>query len=202
MRVPKSGIAFVFGVTFATVLVGNPPRAAPDSVAAADTAQAAVWTAKKLHFVFAGFTTKYSCEGLRDKMRQALLALGARKEDLRVREGACSRPFGPEPFPNVDIQMSVLEPARVSAGGTSDTHAATMAAHWKGINLVLDKDPLWQAEDCELLEQIKQRVLPLFATRNVDFHSNCVAHQVFPGGTWLRAQVLVLDRDGRLADRH
>jgi hypothetical protein len=52
--------------------------------------------------------------------------------------------------------------------------------------LRLDRDPLWLAEYCELVEQIKHSFLPLFTTRNVDYHSNCVAHQVSRGGTWLQ----------------
>ena len=59
----------------------------------------------------------------------------------------------------------------------------------EGIDLQLDKDPLWQAEDCELLEQI-DILLALFATRNVDYHSSCVAGRVVPSGTSLRAEVL------------
>jgi hypothetical protein len=51
-----------------------------------------------------------------------------------------------------------------------------------------------QAEACELLEQIRHSFLPLFATRNVEYHSDCTAHQVAPAGTWLRAEVLVPDQ--------
>ena len=210
MRPPHSAIAIVSAL--ATILVSNPVRSA-EGATDTDAAQPSVWTPKKLHFTFSGFTTKYSCDGLRDKMRQALLELGARK-DLHVTEGACSSPAGgPEPFPNVDIEIHVLEPT--SSAATSKSSAATskpatagtadgrpVPAHWKAIDLKLDKDPLWQAEDCELLEQIKHRVFPLFATRNVDYHSSCVAHQVSLGGTWLRAQVLVPDQEPPPAENH
>ena len=65
----------------------------------------AVWTAKQVHFVYHGFTTHYSCEGLRDKVRKALLELGAAK-DLKVREGACTRPSGgPECKPACNIDQ-------------------------------------------------------------------------------------------------
>jgi hypothetical protein len=47
--------------------------------------------------------------------------------------------------------------------------------------------------DCELIGQIKQKVLPLFATRNVDYRSTCENHQLVPGGTRLKAEVLVAD---------
>ena len=43
-----------------------------------DGGQSAVWTQKEFQFVYQGFTTKYSCDGLRDKMRTVVLELGAR----------------------------------------------------------------------------------------------------------------------------
>lgn len=160
---------------------------APGSQAGAEQA---VWTAKQVHFVYQGFTTHYSCEGLTDKVIKALLELGAAK-DLKVREGACTRPSGgPEPFPSVDVRMSVLQ---LLTASSADQNAQAVPAHWQRVELKLDNDPLSEAADCELVEQIKQTFLPLFATRNVDYQSRCVAHQVSPGGTWLRADVLLAD---------
>jgi len=176
-------------------------RVSADNEAAAGTdegAEQAIWTPKDAHFVFQGFTSKYSCDGLQAKVKSALLQLGARK-DLRVEEGACERPGGgPEPFPNVNVKMNVLglgESRAVDHGGE------VVPAHWRMVDLRLDKDPLWQAEDCELLEQIKHTFLPLFATRKVDYHSECVPHQVAPGGTWLRAEVLVADANASQRSR-
>jgi hypothetical protein len=121
---------------------------------------------------------------------EPLLQLGARK-DLRVEEGACERPGGgPEPFPNVNVTMNVLG---LGESRAADHGGEVVPAHWRMVDLRLDNDPLWQAEGCELLEQIKHTFLPLFATRKVDYHSECVPHQVAPGGTWLRAEVLVAD---------
>ena len=198
MRISRPLAAIAFGAL--TAMISSALGAAVEAGAAGTTADAptapALWTAKKLTFTFSGFTTRYSCEGLKDKTRQALLTLGARRKDLQVREGACSRPGAPEPFPSVDIKVEVLEPAPGAPADTGGTAGSTptVAAHWKRIDLILDKDPLWQAEDCELLEQIEHRILPLFATRNVDYHSSCIAHQVSPGGTWLRAEILVADQ--------
>ena len=72
--------------------------------------ESAVWTPKELTFMYQGFTTTYSCEGLRDKVRSILLELGAR-EDLKVTETGCSSLGGPDPFPGVRIKMNVLQPA-------------------------------------------------------------------------------------------
>ncbi len=40
----------------------------------------AVWKEQHLEFSYMGRTARYSCEGLRDKMRSLLLDLGARRD--------------------------------------------------------------------------------------------------------------------------
>jgi hypothetical protein len=149
----------------------------------------AVWTPKELRFVYMGFTAKYSCDGLRDRMWQILLTLGAGK-DLEVRESPCSAPLGtPAPFPGVMIKMSVLTPA----GATTPPGTPTILAHWKKVDLTASQEALKAAGECELIEQVKQSVLPLFTVRNVEYKSNCIPYQLSPGGTQLRAEVLVPD---------
>jgi hypothetical protein len=167
--------------------------ALPAWAAAADAgvppaeAQPAVWTAKELSFVFLGFTAHYSCDGLRDKISHVLGELGARS-GFKVDYYGCPSGFGkPDPFPGVRIKMQVLQPAGADAKGTE-----VIGAHWRRVDLHLDKDPVWEAADCELLEQIKQKILPLFAPRKVDFASNCVPHQAYLG-TRLGADLLFPD---------
>src|ERR1019366_9472143 len=43
----------------------------------------AVWKEQHVSFFYTGRTTRYSCNGLRDKMRAMLLDLGARR-DLKI----------------------------------------------------------------------------------------------------------------------
>lgn len=159
----------------------------------------AVWTPKEMRFVYLGFTSKFSCDGLADRMRKVLLLLGARK-DLQVSPSGCSSPFGrPDPFPGVMIKMNVLEPADQAHAAKGDDgskeSAAPVPAHWKmiDVNAALARDPLWQAGQCELLEEVKQSVLPKFSTRNVSYRSTCVPNQLNVGATQLRAEVLVPD---------
>jgi hypothetical protein len=172
----------------------------------------AVWTPKQLHFVFLGFTAKFSCDGLADRVRSVLLLLGARK-DLQVNPSSCSTPFGrPDPFPGVTIKMNVLEPEGGSAGQNAGNSAANTAgsggqapesvpAHWKlvDVNSALARDPLWQAGQCELLEQIKQSILPQFSARNVQYSSTCVPNQLTLGATQLKAEVLMPDQPNAAA---
>jgi len=163
----------------------------PANNAAAEPAVQAVWAPKELNFTFLGFTAHYSCDGLQARMQKVLLQLGARPADLQVRPGPCAAPYGrPDRFPTVMIKMNVLVPA---AGKTETTDVPTVSAHWKMVNLTASKDVVKEAGDCELIEQVKQSVLPLFSTRDVYYKSTCIPYQLTVGGTQLRAQVLVAE---------
>jgi hypothetical protein len=161
-----------------------------EAPAAASAPTWAVWTPKELRFVYMGFTSHYSCDGLRDKMRAILLQLGARP-DFDIRAVPCSGDFGrPSEFPGVTVKMNVLTPWDSTRANAAVT---PVPAHWKLVELSTDRDPLREAGDCELIEQVKPRVLPLFSTRNIDYHSTCIPNQLSVGGTQLKAEVLIAD---------
>jgi hypothetical protein len=164
---------------------------APAWAAADEDGQSAVWTPKELQFTYSGFTTKYTCDGLRDRVKTILLALGARKDDLKVVESPCSGdPDRPNPFPGVKIKMNVLKPA--DRPPTPDGQIVT--AHWKQVDLLKGQFGIDAAGDCELMEQVNQKILPLFTTRNVDLQATCVPHEASPLGTRLKAEVLIADQ--------
>jgi hypothetical protein len=187
---PGSGVALsmIAAGTVAALLTVTARAAPVETGAPAVRAESAVWTPRELSFVYQGFTTTYSCDGLRDKVRSVLLKLGAR-EDLQVSESPCVSLGRPDPFPGVRIKMNVLQPGADTAA-TAGTQS--VPAHWKTVDLTPEHDAVSAAGDCELVEQVKQSLLPLFATRNVEYSSNCVPHQM--GATRLRAEVLVPDQ--------
>jgi hypothetical protein len=163
----------------------SPPAPAPGE------GQSAVWTQKELTFVYLGFTTHYSCDGLADKVRGVLLDLGAEKKGLKVQELGCSSPYGrPDPFPGVRVKMRVLAPV----ASDSDDKQAPVAAHWKPLDLKLRDSFSIDSGECELVEQIRDKILPLFATRNVDLKSNCIPHQASATRPVLKLEVLTLDK--------
>lgn len=145
---------------------------------------AAHWVKKKLNFTYLGFTTHYSCQGLRDEVRKVLLELGARRSDLRVHEIGCTRSIGqPEPAPSVAGTFSVLVPG---AGGAQHP----VSAAWQRVNVRVGRPGLDESGQCELIEQVKQKILPLFSTRNVAFRQNCIPYQLTPNGSSLSVEVL------------
>jgi hypothetical protein len=187
-RVPISALV----LTLFLPLVPGARAQAPAETAAPPTW--AVWTPKELKFVYMGFTSHYSCDGLRDKMRSILLQLGARP-DLTVREVPCSGMAGrPSEFPGVTVNMNVLAPFDAAK---SNANATPVPAHWKTVEISTDRDPLREAGDCELVEQVKSRVLPLFNARNVDYRSSCVPNQLQLGGTQIKGELLVADAPSR-----
>lgn len=175
--------------------LGNPgwASAADDGAQAAPPVamEPAVWTPKEIQFTYMGFTTHYTCDGLRDTIKEMLLALGARKSDLKVSEQPCAGdPDRPNPFPGVKIKMSVLQPA--PATPTPDN--PPVQAQWKAVKLPYRENGIAAAGQCELLEQFNRTILPLFTTRNVDLRASCVPHQLTPLGTKLQAEVLITDQ--------
>jgi hypothetical protein len=155
-----------------------PAAAAPPPVQAA-------WVNRHVQFFYQSFTTRYTCSGLRSQIVHMLHQLGAR--DLRVRSVGCARLRGPESSPGVDVTMQVLVPAARAPAGSPH-----VAAHWRKAVLLSGMGSLNQAGDCDLAEQFRRTILPVFTTRKVVLHASCVPHQI-DIGTYLSAQVLFAD---------
>ena len=174
-----------FRVMMAALLMCSSAWAAPAPEAVAETThELAVWVPLQLNFVYRHFTTTYSCDGLAARMRSLLLKLGARP-DLDVRGYGCTQLSGPDPLAGVKIRMNVLEAAGERPG---------LGAHWRRVDLLADRNIMEAASDCELIEQVAQKILPLFTVRNVDYGATCQARSPLPGSTRLKADVLVADQ--------
>ncbi|HXA93286.1 MAG TPA: hypothetical protein VNU73_08555 [Steroidobacteraceae bacterium] len=184
-RIARPSVAITLGI----LITG----AAGATSAADEASQPAQWTQKEFQFIYQGFTTHYSCDGLRDKVDSIVRQLGARK-DSKVYELGCTASYGrPDPFPGVRAKISVLQPLAPAEASNPKDPSAVVPAHWKRVKLRLDADSLSEAGECELVEQVKQHILPLFITRNIEFKPDCIPHQLTPGGTTLSADVLVPD---------
>jgi hypothetical protein len=169
----------------------EPAAAGSASASAAGETQLAVWTEKEVTFVYLGFTTRYSCDGLRDKVRGVLLDLGAEKKDLKVQELGCTSPTGrPDPFPGVRVKMRVLQPP---SGAATALDQVPVPAHWKPVDLKLRDSFTTDSGECELVEQIRHKIVPLFAARNVDLKTSCIPHQASATRPSLKLEVLAPD---------
>lgn len=174
-----STITAVLAVALCALGAGPAIADAPPMDTAHDTG---VWQKHQYSFAFLGFTTTYSCDGLADKLKLLLIASGARA-DAKARSGACASGFGrPDKFARADLTFYTLAPAGAATAGTSaatDSVAAgaPVAAIWRPVALAARRPRELGTGDCELVEQFRSNVLPLFTTRNLENGTTCVPHQ-------------------------
>jgi hypothetical protein len=182
MSLIRSVLRFTLAAAATTLLAAVPV------LAAAEDSVAAVWVPKHVEFIYQGFTTHYSCGGLQDQIRYMLRKLGA--QDLEVQQFACTRPEGPTPFPGVIVNMKVLVPASSAEAAKAASGSTPVQAQWQQVVLMPDNASFEDQGNCELIEQFKETFLPLFTTRQINYGSTCVPHELTLG-THLSAQVLV-----------
>lgn len=187
MRCDTRGFA-TLGLSALLISTTPSTGSAADAPAASDH-ELAVWVPLQLTFRYTPLTTEYSCSGLEQRMKKLLIKLGARP-DLEVRGYGCTKVTGPDPLVGVRIKMNVLEPAGSRPG---------LAARWQRVNLLEDRDLFSAAADCELIEQIAQKVVPLFTVRNVDYHAACPPQSPSPESVRLKADVLLADQSAPAA---
>lgn len=153
-----------------------PPAAAPAATAPVD----GVWTENRYSFTHLGFTSVYSCDGLASKLKVLLRAAGARADIVANPIGCAMGSGRPDRFARVDLRFYTLRP--VAAGAPAADAPAPVPGVWKAIRFDDRRPRDLEAGDCELLEEFRNVLLPLFATRAVDDGLRCVPHQVSAGG--------------------
>ncbi len=131
------------------------------------------WVKHDTNFQFQGFTTTYSCDGLADKLRILLIATGARA-DAKATAGACSSGFGtPDKFARAHLTFYTLAPV-VNA----DSASAPVNGVWRSVAIANRSPHELRLGDCELVEQFRDKVLPMFETRNLENGMTCVPNQL------------------------
>jgi hypothetical protein len=154
------------------VLVSNPELALADGASPAAAGEPGVWQKHEYSFAFMGFTTTYSCDGLAGKLKTLLIASGARP-DAKARAGACASGFGrPDKFARADLTFYTLAPA-----GSDKPAAPPVYGVWSPIVISARKPRDLALGDCELVEQFRTNVLPMFTARNIENHTTCIPHQ-------------------------
>jgi hypothetical protein len=160
--------ARLFGLAGAMLL----STAALAADAPASPAARGSWHSHKYSFQFLGFTSTYSCDGLASKLKELLLAAGARA-DAKSKPGACAAPFGqPDKFARADLSFSTLAPLDAAASNGKSVNGT-----WKAVILAAHTPRDLQIGDCEMVEQFRQQVLPMFTTRNVVSNTTCIPNQ-------------------------
>jgi hypothetical protein len=185
--------------------------ASPTTTVADVTAVKAVWVDSDLSFSYMGFTTHYSCDGIRDKTKYVLRELGARP-DFRVTVSGCVNVTGPEVMPRVRVRAAFAQEAtpelleklakapapQAPAAKKQAKHAATTAdstkpfpATWRTVQFRGTAVGDLEDGDCEFMDQVTKEVLVPMGVRQVAGSSvNCVPHQIPLNAVDVKLQVL------------
>jgi hypothetical protein len=152
----------------------------------------AVWKEHRLDFSYMGRTARYSCEGLRDKMRSLLLDLGARR-DLKVSLLGCNE-SAPLRQGYLGPRLSIVfsSPA-LSDAVAEPLHAADVSAveaRYESFTLTSDAFRNYGVGDCELVEEFARQILPKFATKDVKQDITCVPYQASGSRFFVRGEIL------------
>lgn len=168
-RAPMFILALVTGVLSVSAFAAEASAGDP---AAGDPAQG-VWRKHEYSFQFFGFTTTYSCDGLADKLKILLIAAGARADAKSTSDG-CARGYGaPDKFARARLTFYALAPVV-----NPEDAGSSVSGMWRAVALA-DRSPHELARgDCELVEQFRDKVLPMFTTRNIDNRMTCVPNQL------------------------
>jgi hypothetical protein len=155
--------------------------------ASGDAGPLVVRESRELSLTYVGFTARYSCEGLRRHVLDTLTALGA-APGLTVRPYGCAEADRPEKFPSLKISMQVLRPVSAAGAGAGGDAPGAVPSRWKSVQL--GGNGKLEAGDCELAEQIRDEILPLFTIRNVQAGFICIPHQETAGSLRFSVEVL------------
>jgi hypothetical protein len=147
---------------------------------------AAAWKKHEVDLLYMGFTTRYSCGGLKSKVKLLLKHLGAR-DDIKILERGCE--FGYQyvaDFPRLEITFYAPELPEPGARAVG----TPVLGVWKPVVIKRNSPRGLEMGDCELVEIFRDRVIPRFLTRNVAGDINCIPHQLVGNRIDLRFEVL------------
>lgn len=204
MRRAKLGVV-VAGVALALALpahseVESPADAAPGVVSA-------VWMERDVTLNYLGFTSYYSCEGLRGQVTRVLKELGARP-GFKVTARHCAQASGPEWSPSVRIVAALPVEATPEVlaelasdaskrelvarvqGKSPDEATAQFPARPKRVEFVSGGMSFLRDGDCELMEQMRDRVFGPLGVKVIESSLQCVPRQVSIGSIRMTVEVL------------
>lgn len=166
----KSLKAWKFG--WALVICGFGMTGFADEPPATNPQQGS-WQKHEYSFQYLGFTTTYSCDGLASKLRIILLAAGAREDAKSISDG-CARGFGtPDRLARARLTFYTLAPVGNAENATLLTNGV-----WRPVAFA-DRSPREVAlGDCELIDQFRAQLLPMFTARNVESRMTCIPNQL------------------------
>ena len=147
---------------------------------------AAAWKMCEVDFFYMGFTTRYTCGGLKSKVRLLLNYVGVRP-DMKIMERGCE--YGYQKVADFPHLKMVFYAPEIPAPGSHDVGEPVLGL-WKTVSIRRNAPRGLDWGDCELVEQFRDRVLSKLTTRNPAGDINCIPHQLIGNRIDLRFEVL------------
>ena len=164
--------------------------AAPAAPASAGGARA-VWKAQRVDFLYVGRTSRYSCDGLRDKVRAMLVDLGARRDPSVVALGCVGYDRGSSDPVALRLKIEFVSPAWAAAASLLRADdAAAVDARFQPFRIASDAFRNMGIGDCELVQQFSQQILPKLTVRAVSQDIVCVPYQPSESRFLVRGEIL------------
>lgn len=148
------------------------------------------WKTQEIRYSYTGFTTAYDCNAAEDRLRAILRALGAH-EQTRVSAQGCSlnRPSRnffitittatPVPLSDLPKQAPTSRDELLKRIGVAPKQLdETFPAEWKTIQLSRDRKLDLDPGDCELMEGLRDHVLPKLSVKVEADRVQCIPRQV------------------------
>jgi hypothetical protein len=180
MNIPR----FAMAVLLVPVMLGLPALGADTQPATGGTTVPAAWKQTKIEFHYFGRTSRYSCDGLRDKVRALLLDMGVRG-DMRLRTNGCE--IGRISLVGINPGLTIEFSAPAPQAGTE---VNAFDARYVPFNFRQDAFRNLNIGDCELVEEFVRQVIPKLTVRNLQRDITCVPYQQSSGSYRVSGEVL------------
>lgn len=151
-----------------------------------------MWQPQEIHYSFMGFTAAYNCDAFETKLETILKSLGAHPA-TKVRASGCqmnvpSRNFfvtitTATPVPATEEAAMAIKSGKATEsqqklfdrlGVKSPVSTDAFPAQWKTVDLARDRKLDLQPGDCELMEGLRDQVLPKMSIKVVSDAVHCM----------------------------
>jgi len=167
------------------------PLAGQAAAPAGDQPIQSVWQPQEIRYSYVGFTSAYSCSAAETRLKNILLALGAHPQ-TKVRANGCyndrpSKSFfisitTATPVAAKDVKRSAREKSEQTLidklGGSKAVSSEPFPARWQTVDLSRDRKLDLQPGDCELMQGLRDSVLPKLSIKVVADGVQCTPHQL------------------------
>jgi hypothetical protein len=167
--------------------------AAGSGALAQDGGVQATWQRHRSTFDYLGISPTYSCEGLQEGLTFLLDQSGAQL-NRPISAYPCNGGGAPTRLISANLDFSTLKPVQ----GGDQSAGGTVEGSWRHVDLSMTRSaPQLHGSDCELVQEFKDKLLPMFTTRNVTSNLRCVPHQTFGNQFDLSFDVLTTPGAGK-----